>query len=647
MALTAAACAAEPDDRDTDEVAEVDSAIEFTTVCRDGGAAAPAALTRLVNPAGGFYAPPGSVLPTVVEATGDEWTYVTVSVHGSGLDGRTSKLDIGSTWLGPHESIPFDMPVEWLPIQSEGAPSWIWYETELVTQNGSVTIPSPPFAVEFYPGGQGAMVYGPEGKDWGLPSADAASTLAALSQVASPLADVHGVLFEPQWGGFVDVTWLRQQDPIAGAVGQTAAVVGPHADLLRDGTWEGGEAYADWAPGRTRLCTSWRGAFADAGMGEDYLDAKGLNVVPARRTRAIVTSTATGTPIWSGYTDVEGCTPFLPMAVGSYTLTQIPTLVRDVPEGGRATIDVFYRGGGASRVGLALVTPFDLGLIPWSPPTLELRPTLVDQVTSVAAVMTQVVGVVDDPGLVASTYPIHADERCGEFEACADSNGVFLGWNFDSRTHNANYKYVVGHEFGHMLQDKLMGFVVPDYTDIPATPIPWCRCDHVDVHNQEHCLQSREPLEAALLEGFAHFYASKLMNDPSDGDCAFNYYKEHLLPVTSPETAPFLIRPPFSVSCNAPVHWENDFCLGEDTGVERDWMTFFYRIHNAPPSERVSLNELKAIMQHACNPETEARCDSDLVSWADILGAALNRYGFGDPRAERFALEASISGIDH
>ena len=46
-----------------------------------------------------------------------------------------------------------------------------------------------------------------------------------------------------------------------------------------------------------------------------------------------------------------------------------------------------------------------------------------------------------------------------------------------------------------------------------------CRCDHVTSSNQLHCLQSREKIDTAIIEGFGYFFAAKLFNDEDENDC--------------------------------------------------------------------------------------------------------------------------------
>lgn len=646
-AVLFAACAG-ADTLDSEDVDVTSQAIDSGVVCPQGGATPAIAVARWADPELVTFVQAGSGLPAVVENPRDEGAWVTVAIRASGLDGRQSRLELGGVWLGGHEALQFDLPIDAVPIQSVGAPSSVWLEAEVWTQDGPIDVPSTSIEVEFVQGYQGAITYGTAGKDWGVPE-DPQGLFAALGNLASALTYVDGRIFDPQWG-FVDVAMLRQQDPAASAVGQSVAIVGHHGDTLW-GAGDTGSGFSDWAPGRVRFCTAWLGAYSDSGFGEDYLNDKGVNRVPARHTWVSISKNGSSAPVWSNVTDVEGCTPYIDVGPGDYAVAQVPKLVRANTGaiGEHSWFDVVYD---AVRGAPTLVTSYKIG---WTGPpsdTIDLTPSRVDQATSVAAVMTQPAAVVADAELVPGTYPIHADQRCPgpeEYEACVTDGIVYIGANHDG-THNANYKFVVAHELGHLVQEKAFGWQHYDYDDDAPSPA-WCRCDHVDVHNDSHCLQSREHDGAAMTEGFAHFYASKLMNDPTGGDCRFIYYKDFLPPPPEDPMEPALgVRhPPVRVDCLAPVHWMESYCPADGHGVERDWMTFFYRITSAPPSERTTLQDLGWILRGACHPgsSTPGVCSGNSIHWSDIYASALAFHGAYSARATRFAADSVATGVDH
>jgi len=129
-------------------------------------------------------------------------------------------------------------------------------------------------------------------------------------------------------------------------------------------------------------------------------------------------------------------------------------------------------------------------------------------------------------------------------------NTLFIDANADVWTHDARWKFVVGHELGHEVQFAQNASLAVAYSfetgtnktsgggdDDPASsqvddPTKLdCSCNVVDKDNALHCLQSIEVSESAANEGFGHVFATRLWNrvqtDPDyDGVCNFTYYKQ-------------------------------------------------------------------------------------------------------------------------
>jgi hypothetical protein len=202
-------------------------------------------------------------------------------------------------------------------------------------------------------------------------------------------------------------------------------------------------------------------------------------------------------------------------------------------------------------------------------------------------------------------------------------------------------KYTIAHEFGHFVQGNAHGSMPQDYgsgAGLPGTP-PLCRCDHVPLDQQLHCLQSLEEPNAAQVEGYAQYFASRVFNqdiDEGGAGCTFVYYKEFLdtacVPGAVCRAHPtvaglFINDPPVPLPCAVAKRWRDTSCLGAtpstallNTQTELDWLQFYYGIANAPvTSERWTSNQLHDAYLVACGggvPTSARSCGSSLVSWS-------------------------------
>jgi hypothetical protein len=158
-------------------------------------------------------------------------------------------------------------------------------------------------------------------------------------------------------------------------------------------------------------------------------------------------------------------------------------------------------------------------------------------------------------------------------------------------------KFIVAHEFGHVLQFVAAGNAAGEgYPIINGLPDA-CECRHVTVANQLHCLQSLEQPGDVRKEGFAQFIAARTFNDVTDPNPTFVYYKEFLWPVCPPGATckpfngAFSQFPPVAVSASKPALWRNRNCAGTpNLATEFDWMNFYWNVTlPAPTSVTVDL----------------------------------------------------------
>jgi hypothetical protein len=111
---------------------------------------------------------------------------------------------------------------------------------------------------------------------------------------------------------------------------------------------------------------------------------------------------------------------------------------------------------------------------------------------------------------------------------------------------DSSMKFVMAHEFGHAVQymgagdisDLGYGLMVdngngPEFATDPESLPPECRCAQVAPQfSPLHCMNSIERVGAGSGEGFGHFFANRIWNDPAlpGGQCWFPYAKSTYMP---------------------------------------------------------------------------------------------------------------------
>ncbi len=245
------------------------------------------------------------------------------------------------------------------------------------------------------------------------------------------------------------------------------------------------------------------------------------------------------------------------------------------------------------------------------------------------------------------------------------------------------FKNVIAHEFGHVVQHFNGGNPTPSdgYAEASTAGPRLARCDHVAGANGWHCLQSWEPSPAAQGEGFAHFFASKVWNDPAEADCSFGYYKEVLNNFCMPGSAgcsAFTLDPsltvnaaPVPVGCKNSLRWRNNkaqaFTIDakangldiNNDGVldpvgyiatEWDWMTFFSTL-NSDPVAPWSITNFAGLYELACGGHCWGRTsfafdytvlhDEVVKFFVDALG----RPNPLDPMRQSFEAHGDSNGV--
>ncbi len=424
-----------------------------------------------------------------------------------------------------------------------------------------------------------------------------------------------------------------------------------------------------------RFCASWNASFVDSGLvvgtsREDVAsaDANVVQQLPAAyATFALISDGPGGSEtLMEGVLDADGCflAPGRFLEESMRGRLQVNLLTRfkgpnsevwdigSVPDGKKST-DGVYSFEDKQPVYYSVGYPIDdsswasLAGYMVAPESTALVNDELNSMTRVSAIVSQVLRTPDNGTKADEYYIVLADDGCPDYrlatDSCVSGRVTYVGPAVAGLPPQSQWKYVVAHELGHMIQDRFMGRLALSYrfkdgaddvSDPVGTP-PLCRCDHVTVANDWHCLQSVELPGAAQTEGYAQFYASRIWNNAADNDCVFGYYKEfrdRTCPAgadcTQLGTDDWSIFPPVARACKAPVKWRNRECPNVEYGTEYDWMGFLYAV-NTDSVAGLSIEDIFGAYVEACG----GNCKDSLVGFDELRQAVETIYGPVDPRS--------------
>lgn len=564
------------------------------------------------NPKGVFA--PSAVFNATITSALDQAQTVQVDLVASGLDARLVARNIATVSLPAYGQAPVAVLLSDVPLRSVGTEITFWLRVRPVDPFGAPAGPeqaSSSISTEWDPTYSSVTSHGSEGRDFDRvqtpPSATGAAWRTATQATFHALATLVGQVWSPATG-FANLSTLPSNDPAKGEYAMRGQWAQDFHDL-------GPSFVADYVPtgtvGYYQLCMNWRAIFTDAALGDDFVNA---NSTPATHAWAtLMTDASTPEVVLVGPLSGLGCTPPVLLGSGdSFTFLVMSDLVK--PYTGSEIVVSYYKTAAPGPNGASYstsVAPLVLaeswtptagsGGTPVNPTVVSLTSKTEDPATRVAAVLGQMLKM--DLGIPGNTVmkayantgcPGTLDANGMPVEACGGggSNELFVGHVLNNTTHilmpnqhNSQYKYVISHEFGHVIASGNFGTAFwYDGSDKPqpnATE-PLCRCDAVVEGNKKHCLQSKEYESYAINEGFAHFIAARTFNDPTQADCSFAYYKSYLVPVGGfpfpSEATP--LPPPTKVSCTGVIKWIDNHCpappsVFDEQGNEWDWMTFF------------------------------------------------------------------------
>ena len=553
---------------------------------------------------------------------GTEAVEINLAVLALGFDGRRADADLGQLTLerGHEEAVAVDLAE--MPLQSIGVMSQGTVEVRATAGDGTAySIFSEPFFYDFDAEYSQIQVY------------DRRLALGRFPDFEDgQLFDLQGRVLTPE--GFVDIGELID-DPEA-----DASIFGTSKELLdTDVEWPDVPSPWDGTQG-VRACARWGAHFVDAGFGEDYLNQPSLQKVPAAFALAKIYAVGNSQPVWSGALDDEGCAPALKLALGKHVFA-IST-IHQTPEGqGFYTYHLSYDLENPGQQTALFKTGFKVQQQPVKVVKLWVDPVFQGPVTNVSAIVSHLL-TRPDHGVTSGQYIIYADVGCPSYpgSSCAGTL-IYLSPGSGYLGPHSDWKYIVGHELGHIVQRRAKVKLETSYFAIPPDPAyPLCNCDHVTVSNNLHCLQSLEDTTSAQVEGFGHFYAAMMFNDASPNDCTFVYYKEFLDFVFWEPTQPVLwpFMPPFPRDCAAPAQWRDVCSQQADTGTEYDWLGFYWAMYN-----QMTMDDLFQIYRDACG----GTCYNAFMPWEQLRQAAEAYFGAGDPAYQAFVAAGAAYRVDN
>jgi hypothetical protein len=613
------------------------------------------------------------VMPTATGSiTATLFNHTSTAVSGalklvaSGLDGQLLETALGPFNVPANGELGIPVAVDAIPVQSEVSASFVAVQAEFTRPDGAMVRPSTdPLYYHFENGYQRAVFY--SSSELLFARGGGSSLQKGNPAVIGRIRRANG------WNNVQSAESATSAAAPAGAQttpsiransGPTTAEVIPMAEIESASRQESSQPTAAAAATtyQTTICTNWRVQYVDGGFGEDALATSAWQDAPARFAFYEIRSSG-GTLMHQGFLSWLGCVT-QPMPAGtSFRFRQFTTNTRSWPAGTPTAniINTYQINDFGTPFAMALETTFSLS----GPRTFTFRPTQAHSSVNVAAVAAQMLlaNEVGGIGMRGFTLNVRTPQGCGTVDPPTDScynpgsDITFIGTTRIGNTNAAHdrWKSVVAHELGHHIQRKAWGSIFYDYNDDTTTE-PYCRCDHYDTSwsNRAHCMNSREQVGAAAIEGYAHATATRAFNtDNSTGNAIFAYYKPWR-GFDSDASDPEITYPPvpFTLAATAQLRWMANRCPTGATnkGIEYDWLRFYYAISVASIANPTTFNDLASIYRRACTGSPTGECvfGSHSPTWSSLTAAALAHYGGSATNAKfvRFRDSGAAFGVN-
>ena len=577
----------------------------------------------------------------------------------SGLDGRVVERSLEDFVLPARGSRELTVPIGKLPIQSEESTSFVALVAEVQRPTGTLRISTAPLYYRFQNGYSEAAIYNADeaGRlpDWGVKTQnpfvvrgrilEADGSITDGAEAAARAAEEGRLSGKGRQG-----LTMFGRSPVDPASGKPAAPLIPkNTAAIKTSSLAAplNETFV--------ICTTWFAQYTDGGWGEDRWATSSWFHPQASYAQASIVDTS-GVHVWAGNLDRFGCAT-VSLPPGEYYITQT-TDWASPPETDKY-IRTFYVNPDGNPSASTESIYFEVFPGTWN---VALQGTWNDDAVQAAAVAgaildQHVAGVLS---LSDWSYVIRANLGCTDFDPPTDScymspareppkGSVHLGTTLIDGVPEAHWKYVIAHEIGHYVQDIAMGSYFVDYNDVASEEL--CTCKHYDTSwgNQIHCIQSREEIGGAQLEGFAQAFASRTFNNANEANGTFVYYKPFLEPLDEfwLWSAPPVVFDVYNSSANR-ARWMETYCSSEGKGVELDWATFYYLITSQATASPTSMQNLFSIYRRACTGNPNVNCNfGQHVAWEGLRTAAETQYGAFNPSYIRFRDTGINAGVSH
>lgn len=365
---------------------------------------------------------------------------------------------------------------------------------------------------------------------------------------------------------------------------------------------------ASAAIGYMKWCARWPTRFDDANYGEDrYTVRNTTQNTPARYAQAKFKEDGASSWQWEGYLDSNGCTPvLLTKSNTDYKFITYYTRYYD-----RRSIyvnpDAFEADGTYKSMTIQTgsdvsfpemyaffgVWKIETNMAQLAGEALYLQDSLDWPKYSLVYMSTDANPLCD--------YPMGTGT--GGSRICIDSTAV----RSDGSIYNdGRYKYVIGHEMGHVQANYKGGPGGPSVGSYSNEPWPiygrddYCNCYLNNPSNPPTtCVRSRTFIETAQQESWANFFSSSLQNYRSSTSGVYVHFGKSYIEVNG---SPYWQTvTPFAMNLLERWKWMEDHCNSgsSDKGVIFDWMQFFWQVWTMGGSDKFESSMLSAIWSGA------------------------------------------------
>lgn len=229
--------------------------------------------------------------------------------------------------------------------------------------------------------------------------------------------------------------------------------------------------------------------------------------------------------------------------------------------------------------------------------------------------------------------------------------GVYIGVGSHFGVDHHYHKNIIIHELGHAVMWRAIGS--PSSGSLPGVKYgaPVGSCDSLSddpVEPQVHDMLQLEYQYAAVWEGFAHYYAASVFNNPAETDCGYYYYKDLDWDQDDAADDPWGTA---YVNCESYSYSSYDsgadYCAdqcgcasgtGSGVAVELDWLRHFWDLDT---DDGRTFQDVLAVIDLA-DPTTWDNGVDGGVAVATALSDAADTLGYGST----YDAEASYNGVD-